>query len=91
MGRTEKIQQFIEERFLVEFGTEVTPQDDLFKTGVIDSFGYILLMKFLEDEFALKIEDEEILANVFVSLEAIDGFVANKLAGARQEGSTCAE
>jgi D-alanine--poly(phosphoribitol) ligase subunit 2 len=67
----------------VEFGAEVTPQDDLFKVGVIDSFGYIQLMKFLEDEFGLKIGDEDILANVLVSLEAIDGFVANKLVGSR--------
>lgn len=83
MDRTQKIQQFIEEQFLVEFGTDVTPQDDLFKTGVIDSFGYIQLMKFLEGEFALQIDDEDILTNVLVSLEAIDGFVAGKLVGSR--------
>lgn len=79
MDRTTKIRDFIEERFLVEFDADVTPQDDLFKTGVIDSFGYIQLMKFLEDEFALQIGDEDILTNVLVSLEAIDGFVEKKL------------
>ncbi|WP_243794767.1 acyl carrier protein [Saccharopolyspora gloriosae] len=83
MERTQQIKQFIEEQFLVEFGTDVTAQDDLFKTGVIDSFGYIQLMKFLEEEFALQIDDEDILTNVLVSLEAIDGFVASKLVGTR--------
>lgn len=80
MDRTERILRFIEERFLVDFDSEVTPQSDLFKEGVIDSFGYIQLMAFLEAEFAIHFEDEDILLNVFVSLEAIDAFVAQKIA-----------
>ncbi|SFS90367.1 phosphopantetheine-binding protein [Saccharopolyspora flava] len=79
MDRTTKITQFIEERCLVEFGTDVTPQDDLFKTGVLDSFGYVQLMAFLEQEFALDIDHEDMLTNVLVSLESIDGYVAAKL------------
>ncbi len=79
MDRTTKITQFIEERFLVEFGTDVTTQDDLFKTGVLDSFGYVQLMAFLEQEFALQVDEEDMLTNVLVSLESIDGYVAAKL------------
>ncbi|MBB4893127.1 acyl carrier protein [Streptomyces olivoverticillatus] len=80
MDRTQKIRQFVEERFLIDFGGEVTAESDLFKAGVIDSFGYIQLMSFLEDEFSLRITDEEILGNIFVSLDGIDAFVAAKLA-----------
>lgn len=81
MDRTDRIRQFIEDRFLVEFGGEVTDGSDLFKAGVMDSFGYIQLMAFLEDEFSIDVTDEEILTDVFVSLDAIDAFVARKLAG----------
>ncbi|MFD7662757.1 acyl carrier protein [Streptomyces sp. NPDC059788] len=75
MDRTQKIQHFIEERFLVEFGAEVTAETDLFEAGVIDSFGYIQLMSFLEVDFALPISDDDLLANDFVSLADIDAFV----------------
>jgi D-alanine--poly(phosphoribitol) ligase subunit 2 len=83
--RTQKIQHYIEDRFLFEFGGDITAETDLFKVGVIDSFGYITLMSFLEKEFSLDITAEEILGNVLVSLVTIDEFVARKLAanGAR--------
>lgn len=80
MSRTEKIQQFIEERFLVEFGGDITADTDLFKEGVIDSFGYIQMMNFLEDEFAFQMDEADILTDVFVSLSSIDDFVSRKLA-----------
>ncbi|MFD7502331.1 acyl carrier protein [Streptomyces sp. NPDC001700] len=80
MSRTEKIQQFIEERFLVEFGGDITADTDLFKEGVIDSFGYIQMMNFLEDEFAFHMDEADILTDVFVSLSSIDDFVSRKLA-----------
>ncbi|KND26276.1 acyl carrier protein [Streptomyces acidiscabies] len=78
MTRTEKIVRFIEEQFLIEFGAEVTPQSDLFKDGVIDSYGYIRLMSFLEEEFSLDIRTEEFLLNVPATLEDLDRFVAEK-------------
>ncbi|MCH0540320.1 acyl carrier protein [Streptomyces sp. MUM 203J] len=99
MNRTDRIIRFVEEQFLIEFGVDVTPQSDLFKGGVIDSFGYIRLMAFLEKEFSLKIESEEFLFDVPATLEAIDGFVAERVEkagradgnGAQRGGPTCAE
>jgi len=93
MGRTETIRQFIEEQFLVEFGGELTDETDLFKEGVIDSFGYIQLLAFLRKEFSLEISDEDVLLDVFVSLAAIDAFVEKKSGGsdALRGGSACAE
>ncbi|MGW1197810.1 acyl carrier protein [Streptomyces sp. NPDC002536] len=89
MDRTEKIRQFVEDRFLVEFGGDVTADSDLFKAGVMDSFGYIQLMGFLEDEFGIGISDEDMLTSVLVSLDAIDAFVAGKLSE-RQGDAACA-
>ncbi|MGW6793685.1 acyl carrier protein [Streptomyces chartreusis] len=79
MSRTGKIKAYIEDRFLVEFGEDVTYDTDLFKAGVMDSFGYLHLMDFLETEFGVSISSDEILENVFVSLAAIDAFVAEKI------------
>ncbi|WP_035796836.1 phosphopantetheine-binding protein [Kitasatospora mediocidica] len=91
MDRTEQIRQFVEDRFLVDFDEDgLTADTDLFKAGVIDSFGYIQLMKFLEQEFSLRITHDDILVNVFVSLSAIDAFVAQKSAELQAEGQGAA-
>ncbi len=73
-----KIQQFMQETFLVDFNNEITADSDLFKLGVIDSFGYIQLIKFLEREFNIKFTEEEMLSNVLVSLSHINDFVSKK-------------
>ncbi|GAA1307250.1 hypothetical protein GCM10009647_027480 [Streptomyces sanglieri] len=80
MERKQYIQRLIEDQFLVEFDGELTAETDLFKTGVMDSFGYIQLLTAVEREFSLQLTDEEFLRSIFSSLEAIDSFVANKLA-----------
>ncbi|MFB7634871.1 acyl carrier protein [Streptomyces sp. NPDC056149] len=76
---TETIRRYLEDRFLFEFDETITSDTDLFKAGVIDSFGYVKMMSFLESEFSLKISTEDILTNVFVSLTAIDEFIQKKL------------
>ncbi|MFE6664552.1 acyl carrier protein [Streptomyces sp. NPDC057697] len=80
MDRKQHIQKLIEDQFLVDFDGELTAGTDLFKTGVIDSFGYIQLLSTLEKDFSLRLTDEELLRNIFSSLDAIDAFVAEKLA-----------
>ncbi|MEE1747726.1 MULTISPECIES: phosphopantetheine-binding protein [unclassified Streptomyces] len=80
MDRKQYIQKLIEDQFLVDFDGELTAETDLFKTGVIDSFGYIQLLSTLERDFSLQLTDEELLRNIFSSLDAIDVFVAKKLA-----------
>ncbi|MEU3571060.1 acyl carrier protein [Kitasatospora sp. NPDC036755] len=77
---TGTIRTYLEERFLFEFDDEITPDTDLFKAGVIDSFGYVRMMKFLESEFSVVLDSDEILMDVLVSLNAIDAFIQKKLA-----------
>ncbi|MEU8698863.1 phosphopantetheine-binding protein [Streptomyces sp. NPDC048680] len=80
MGRTQHIRNMIEEQFLVEFDDELTDQSDLFKAGVIDSFGYVQLLSSIEEEFSIQLKDEDFLKNILTSLESIDAFVAKKIA-----------
>ncbi|MFD5943591.1 phosphopantetheine-binding protein [Streptomyces griseus] len=70
----------IEEQFLVEFDEELTDQSDLFKVGVIDSFGYVQLLGSIEEEFSIQLKDEDFLKDILTSLESIDAFVAKKIA-----------
>ncbi|CDK98852.1 conserved protein of unknown function containing acyl carrier protein-like domain [Magnetospirillum gryphiswaldense MSR-1 v2] len=76
----DKIRAFIEEQFLVEFDDDDFPEDtNLFKEGVMDSFGYVQLCRFLEREFAITFTEAEMTGNVLVSLSQIRDTVAAKL------------
>lgn len=75
----QEIRGFLEENFLFEFDEELRSDTDLFKAGVVDSFGYIQLLKFLESHFGVEYSEEEIVSNVLVSLDGIVDSVNQKL------------
>lgn len=75
-----KIRDFVEEQFLIEFDESFPESSDLFKEGVMDSFGYIQLIRFLEQEFGIKFTEEEMTGGVMVSLSQIEQTVAQKVA-----------
>ena len=74
-----KIRDFIEEQFLIEFDETFPDTSDLFKEGVMDSFGYIQLVRFLEKEFDIKFSEQEMTGGVMVSLSQIEQIVAQKI------------
>lgn len=75
----DKIRAFIEDQFLVEFDDSFPEDTNLFKEGVMDSFGYVQLCRFLEKEFAIAFTEAEMTGNVLVSLTQIRETVAHKL------------
>jgi D-alanine--poly(phosphoribitol) ligase subunit 2 len=75
-----KIRDFIEEQFLIEFDDSFSETSDLFKEGVMDSFGYVQLIRFLEKEFSIEFTEKEMTSGVMVSLSQIEQEVATKIA-----------
>lgn len=76
----DKIRAFMEEQFLIEFDESFPEDTNLFKEGVMDSFGYVQLCRFLEKEFAITFTEAEMTGNVLVSLTQIRETMAHKLA-----------
>ncbi len=76
----DKIRAYIEENFLVEFGADFPEDADLFKEGVMDSFGYVQLCRFLQTEFDITFTEAEMTGNILVSLTQIRETVASKQA-----------
>lgn len=77
------IREFMENQFLIEFGEEFPPETDLFRAGVMDSFGYVQLCRFLEKTYQFRFTEEEMTSNILVSLQLIEEFVARKTQAAR--------
>jgi acyl carrier protein len=76
---TDELKRYMEDRFLFTFDEEITEDTDLFKAGILDSYGYIELMAHIEETYGVKFTEEELLSNVMVSLSSITGFVTSHL------------
>lgn len=64
----ETIREFLTRNFLFEFGDSVGPDTNLFRLGLIDSFGFVELVAFLESGFGVKLEDEDLVGGELTSL-----------------------
>lgn len=80
MKPEDKIRTFIEGQFLVEFDATFPEDTDLFREGVMDSFGYVQLHRFIEREFGIKLSEAELTENLLVSCTQICVYVLRKVA-----------
>ena len=75
---TDKIRQFVIQRFpLAQQGT-LDDEQDLLQTGVIDSLGILELVNFLAEEFGVVVADDELLPENFSSIRRLAVFVERK-------------
>ena len=73
------IKNYILENFLfTDDSDELSNDQSLFDTGIIDSFGVVELIKFLETQFKIKILTKEISPVNLGSINKIESFIQNK-------------
>ncbi|NUM35972.1 MAG: acyl carrier protein [Candidatus Brocadiae bacterium] len=80
MNISQMISEFIAKNFLQGQSQGFTPSTSLIELGILDSIGILKVMRFLEENFSIKIEDEEYIPEYYVSVERIESFVKDKLA-----------
>ena len=79
MEAKQKVRQFILKNYL--FSTDESALKDdvsLMQAGIIDSTGVLELIMFLEEQFGLKVADEEMTPENLDSVDRIVGFVGRK-------------
>jgi acyl carrier protein len=59
-------------------GANPTPEESLFDSGILDSFGLPDLVGALEKEFEVTIPDSDLRPANFGSIRAIDSYLAKK-------------
>ena len=72
------IKQFIIDNFL--FGDDSGLEDDtsFLEEGIIDSTGMLELITFLEEEFAIQLDDEELIPENLDSINNLLAFLSKK-------------
>ena len=79
------MKKYIAESFLPQAGLETFDDTDSFmEKGIIDSTGVLELLEFIEEEFGIKVDDEEVIPNNLDSLQKLTQFIQRKLAHAGQ-------
>lgn len=78
MKNIELVENFIKDNFFFSNGFEFNMDTDLFEKGILDSTGVIELVSFIEQNFNIVVEDEELVLDNFSTLNSIQSFLVKK-------------
>lgn len=78
MSTENKIIEFIEKKFFSDGSQKIDSESPLLDSGAIDSMGIFDLVGFLESEFAIQVDDEEIVPEHFENVKSIAVFIESK-------------
>jgi len=74
------VRGYIVERFLFgQGGDSLSNSDSFLESGIVDSTGVLELVMFLEQRFAIKVKDEELVPDNLDSIDKVAAFVGRKL------------
>jgi acyl carrier protein len=73
-----KIREYVIETTYVS-PDQVKDESLIFVEGIFDSMGFVLLINFIEETFAIKAKDSELLEDNFESINAMAKFVESKI------------
>jgi acyl carrier protein len=77
-----KIKSFIIDNFLFGNANGLSDDTSFLEEGIIDSTGVLELITFLEEEFSISVEDEELIPENLDSINNVAVFVERKKSSA---------
>ena len=80
MNQTDRkeISDYIAAQILKQPGREIANDDALISSGLVDSFSLVDLSIFIEEKFGVHIEDTELNADSFDTLDELAALIQNK-------------
>jgi len=84
----DQIREFVLENARSKGINEVSDEESLMESGIIDSLGIFRLVAFLEDNFRVRISDDEIIHENVQSINQSERVVSGKLAKKSETAST---
>ena len=81
-----EIKEFIVDNFLYGQDDGALGDDASFlSTGIIDSTGVLELVSFIEEQYGISVEDEELIPDNLDSIQKLSDFVQRKMGNNNQE------
>lgn len=82
----ERVRAFVDETFLyMRPDFTLGADDSLMGNGVVDSMGVMEMIAFLEDEFGVVVDDDDVTEANLGTLNAIARYVAARVPGAERQ------
>jgi acyl carrier protein len=78
MNIRERVRGFIAENFYVPDAAELEDQTSLVERGIVDSTGVLEVLAFIEREFAIEVDDAEVVPQNLDSIQNIAAFIERK-------------
>lgn len=75
---TTPIAKFIAEKILKQPNKVISPDEALISSGLIDSFSLMDLALFIEDTFGVRVEDTELNAETFDTLNQLAALISSR-------------
>lgn len=75
----ELIKKFLNERFLFNQAAEIDEDASLIENGLVDSLGVLEIVGFIEEQFQLEVQDEDLTSDNLDSVNKIVRFVERKM------------
>lgn len=83
MSVEQQVRSYILENYLFsDDETALGNSDSFLEKGILDSTGILEVIYFMEDEFGIKVEDQEMVPENLDSVERIVAFIGRKTATA---------
>jgi len=77
----EKVQSYLSVNFLIDFGSIVSDETNLFTSGLLDSFAFVQLVGFIESEFKVTVTDDDITSESLTSLGKMVTLISERAHG----------
>lgn len=75
-----EVRNFVAENFLFGDDPESLLNNDSFlETGIIDSTGVLELVSFIEEQYSVEVDDDELIPENLDSIDQLITFIENKL------------
>jgi acyl carrier protein len=81
MNTAEQIGKYIATEILKDTSYQITGDEALISSGLVDSFSLVDLSLFIEKTFSVKIHDSELNASTFDTLDALVALVESRRGG----------
>lgn len=78
MSISDNVKQFFLENEYLKKGDNIEGSDSLLENGIIDSVGMLSLVEFLEKQYSIKIDEDDLMPENFDTLDAIEDYVSSK-------------
>ena len=69
---------FIIDEIINEKSTLLKDNEQLIEAGIIDSFGIIKLISFIEKQFEIKLDNDDLMPNNFENIRSISNMISRK-------------